>query len=74
MPQVLKSRKFWFSYAIPVAISTVAVFLQVITPAQYIAAITAQTIAFGGMVAWEDGQEKKALGAAGATPDQIKSA
>ncbi len=51
---VLVSRKFWFSWFLPIAISTVAVILGVITPTVYIAAITATTSFYGGTVAYED--------------------
>lgn len=51
---VLQSRKFWFSFVVPIAISTVAFFIHVIDGPQYIAAITASASVYGATVAYED--------------------
>lgn len=74
MQSVLQSRKFWFSLVLPIAIQTVALLLNVITPTVYIAALTTTTSTYAATVAYEDGQQKKALAEAGATPAQITKA
>lgn len=54
MMGVLQSRKFWFSFAVPIAISTLAFVIHVIDGPQYIAAITATSGVYGATVAYED--------------------
>jgi len=51
---VINSRKFWFAYVVPLAISGASLYLKVITPTEFIAAATATTTVYGATVAYED--------------------
>ena len=51
---LLSSRKFWFGLMLPVAVQVVALAMEVITPAQFVGALTATTSVFTGATAFED--------------------